>query len=449
MSLFVQGIKGFSRRWKQSLIATLMFLAILISLVISSLIMNSCSVYKAKNENPYSDYYRLLIDRKVVFSDLGYVSYDKMYSGSWYRIQELNEYFYDIIDYTAEVFGNTTANINPYLPEWLDDSGYFLLYGLTDCMELTEFSRGELTLVDGRYINANDRYENKRVCMINEDIAVINGITVGDKIELKMKDGINDEYTIVGIYRDNIVRSTLDVAISYDLSQNRIFVPLNTFERAYGIGCYNYQIKLSDDSLIDDIERYINEFGMCDGYPAYFIRVADLFESSNQSVHALEDSLLISQYVFVFVSLILVIIFIKSIVNTRKREFGVYLALGKNKCEIIAIQLIELGIPLLISVLVTVILTIWFGSDISSYILLETLENTSAEFLKATTSDTVQMQMFEKDVLYSFTQNDFVFRSLGEAFVVFSPIAIIAVLLSIFEIFKIKVINLLTKQEDL
>ena len=449
MSWFMQGLKAFCRRKKYSLISVLIFFVILSALVFSSLIMNVCDVYKARNENPYSDYYRLLSDRKVTHEEMGYVSYDKMYSGSWFHLQQIDDYFYDIEDYTAEVYGQTTADIKPYLPEWMKDKGLFLLYGLTDCMELTEFAKGELSLTEGRYLSSEDRYENKKVCIINEEIAALNELALSDKIKIKMNDGTDEEYSIVGIYKNNVPQPEANAYLSYDLPQNRIFVPLSTFEKAYGMGCYNYQIKLKDDSLADDIASYISSHGMCDGYDAYLIKVFDLFETSNKTVHALEDALLIAQWAFVFVSAVLTFIFVRSSVASRKRELGVYLALGKSKTCVTASLLTELLLSVCISAVAAVTLASSFGADLSKGVLTEVLDNTSVEALRITTSDTVQVMAQEKVALSSFFGGDFVKESILGGFGAFFAVAVVGALVSAVEVFRIKLVNLLTSSEDI
>ncbi len=449
MNLILQGLKSFHRRLRHSLIASAMFFVIFLSLMFSSLILGICDIYKARNENPYSDYYRLLIDRKVVLADAGYESQDKMFSGSWYSIEAINSYFYDIVDYTAEVYGNTTANIDPFLPEWFSDSGYFLLYGLTDCMELSEFSRGELTLIDGRYLNAHDRYEDNRVCMIHEEIASLNHLSVGDAIDIKMHDGTNEAYTVVGVYRDHSVHSTLDASISYNLPQNRIFVPLSAFKRAYALGCYNYQIKLNNDALIEQVQQRVNQYGMCDGYPAYFVRVSDIFEANNRGIRALEDAFTIAQYSFIAVALLMILILIHSMLSSRKREFGIYLSLGRSKCAMTAMLLTELSACIIIGLLLSFAVVMLIGADASNLMLGGVLQNTSAEALRMTTSDAVQFQMNESDVIRVMIQSGFVQTAIRKALFTIVPIIIVSMLLTSFGIARIKVIDLLARQENL
>ena len=142
MNCLIYGAKSFWRRRGTSILISALFFFISLALMLSSLIVGVCDLYRSRNENPYSDYYRLLVDRRsddiyAITGYNGYASTNKMYSGSWGSIKEINDYFYNITDFTAEAYGQTTASIDPLLPEWLNDSGIFLLYGITKCTELT------------------------------------------------------------------------------------------------------------------------------------------------------------------------------------------------------------------------------------------------------------------------------------------------------------------------
>lgn len=287
----------------------------------------------------------------------------------------------DTVDYTAEIYGHTTSNIKPFLPPWLNDSGYFQLYGITDCLELPEFTRGEKILIDGRYITSNDREKKNDVCMINETIARLNDIRVGDVIDFKMADESYAAFSVIGIYKDQVSYSTSNITISYNLPENCVFVPLSAFEKAKATGCYNYQIKLNDDSLIGEVERLVNKYSMCEGYPAYFIRVSEISEAGNREMNSLQGALRIVQNVFVVIAAALMFIFVYSLIVSRKKDFGVLLALGISKKNIVTTLLAEFCISIFAGILISCIISFSIGTNVSMWIVHQLEKTASVECL--------------------------------------------------------------------
>ena len=452
MNFLIYGAKSFCRRRGTSILISALFFFISLALMLSSLVVGVCDLYRSRNENPYSDYYRLLVDRRsddiyAITGYTGYASTNKMYSGSWGIIKEINDNFYNITDFTAEAYGQTTASIDPLLPEWLNDSGIFLLYGSTKCTELTEFTRGELTLTAGRLLVPDDRYNKSNVCMLSEEVASLNDISVGDSIDIRMSKEVYEPFTVVGIYRINTAYSKDGIRFSYNLPENRIFVPLSTFERAYCLGCYNYQIKLDDASLIGQVEELVNKYAMGGGFPAYFIRVGDIFEANNRGVRSLERVFEVTQLIFAATAAILCMIIVFSLVSSRKKEYGIYLAMGNGKAGIAGALSVELGLTMTVGILLAFAAVMICGSDISNSLLAGSLGNISAESLAITTSDSVMSLSDEIAAVYSLTDSAFVADSIGKALILILPCAVIAVICAFAGIFRISTMKLLTNQE--
>ena len=446
MNSFIHGFLMFYRKWRISFLLIAFALIISLSFVFSQITLGIFEMYKTRNENPYFNYYRLVVDRKTFPLSKGYESTDKMYSGSWRNIKEINDYFLDIVDYTAEIYGHTTADIKPYLPPWIDDAGYFLLYGITDCIELPEFTRGEISLVEGRYIISADREKKNNVCIINETIATLNELKVNDVINFKMSDGTYDSFTIVGIYKYEVWQSN-NPSLSYNLAENRVIVPLHVFEKASSLGCYNYQIKLNDESFIDEVEHLVNKYSMCEGFPAYFIRVSDISEASNREINALQNALFIVQRVFIVISAVLMSLFLYSLVKSRRREFGMFLSLGVSKANIILTLLVEFSISILIGILLSGIISFSFGTNYSEWMINEIENLTNIETLRVTTSDTIKYMDGMTNILVSLSGNPFVLKSFIKALLFILSSVFIGMVTALREVCSINVMNLLTKQE--
>lgn len=448
MTAIKYGWRSFCRHGRSSLLFSALIFFTVLALTFSVVMVEVCQLYKARNENPYGDYYRLLVDRRNPVFDAGHESMDKMYAGWWPRLQKIHQYFLDITDYTAEVYGQAKTSLQPYLPPWCDDKGYFLLYGVTDCMEVAQFSKGELTLTEGRLLTEKDRRTDARVCVIGKEIAFANRAKLGDSIELQMKDGSMEQYTVVGIYEDHVLRSNLNITISYNLPQNRIFVPLSTFDRASSSGCYNYQIKLTDDELIGEVEALVNKYGMCDGYPAYFIKVEDLYETNNRGVRSLENAFMITGYVFIAVAALVVAVYIRSVAVSRKKEYGVLLATGHSKGYLGVSTFAEFFCCTAVGILPAVAGLLLLGEAAAKSLLEVTAGAVSAEALAVTTSDTVGGMILESRLYDGVVDGGFVLTCIGNAFAVFLPVVLLSMGASLWSILRIKPIGLLSRQEE-
>ncbi len=443
---FDYSIKHLSRKTRGTVLLTLLAFVLSSAVMFSALILDACDVYKARNEDPHSDYYRLVVDRKSVISDSGYTQVEKMYAGSYWNIKKIHEYFLDITDYTAEISYRTIGKITPYAPEWMRENELIELYGITDCTALSEFVRGEITLQEGRYLTSSDRRDAHSVCLISRTLADINALSVGDTVEINMKGKETKAFSVVGIYNNNIDQDETVATMSSDLRENRIFVPLDMLYDTVGT-CYNYQIKLRDDSLAPLIEEKINEYAMCEGYPAYLIRVSELYSAANREIHALEQIFEIVQTGAIAMSAVLIVMFLYSFITSRKRECGILLALGKTRAQVAVTFMLECGICVGIGVLAAALFTGFVGGASADMLLRSIDSGSSAEELRITTSDALAVAENEARAISKMLDSAFAWRSIARAMWLLLPVFGVGFIASAVSILRIGVMNLLSREE--
>lgn len=447
MQNLYRGLRDGIRRSRTSLSLGLLVFASAAALMFCQLTLGGCRIYLARNENPYSDYYRLLIDRTVLIEDSGYTTRDKMYCGWWGRIQEIHQYFLDITHYTAEVTGHTTAELSPIFPAGFDDEGYFLLYGITDCMELSDFARGNITLTDGRYLTAADRENKRDVCLISDQLAQLNDLQVGDTVQLQMLED-SCPFEVVGIYHDRVWRDLSALSVSYDIPANCIYVPLSVWEKANPTHCFNYQIKLNDDRLIDDIQQRVNYYTMTDGFPATFIRVSDLYAEENRGIHTIMQLFSAGQGVFALLTLLMVVLFCHSVIRSRMREYGIYLAMGASKrdlcCSTAAEFLLAAGIGLAAAVGGMLVI----GRDLIMGMLNRFIGSTAAQSIQSTTSDLLTGKAVEEAVMNASLDGAFLFSHIARSSMLLLAVLIVGMMLSLLRILSVKPIRLLSVREE-
>ena len=138
----------------------------------------------------------------------------------------------------------------------------FPIIGVDDMMYLSQFVRGNAEIFEGENFTAEQVASGAKVCIISEMLAHINGISIGDKIDLSyyekdlnnpnevlLSEGIgannptsayydslntplsaSEEYTVVGIYRKGDAWSVFDLQ---NITPNTVFVPKSSITVAY------------------------------------------------------------------------------------------------------------------------------------------------------------------------------------------------------------------------
>ena len=448
MDYIKYGIRNAVRRKRSTAIIFLTVVAVSLALVVCQLCAGMCDMVIKRSENPYSDYYRLLTDRTNDVVDLSYTSKDKMLSGTWENLQDIHKLVKNITDYTAELSVQAAADLQPVTREHFTHNTQFTLYGISECMDICEFARGELSLADGRYLTKDDRANADDVCMISDELANINGISAGEYIFIQMADGEYRAFLVVGIYSDNIWRNESSIYYSYSLQENYIYIPLSVCEEMRYAKCFNYQIKLDNDALIDDVEEYVNKYSMADGFPATFIRVSDIYNSDNQGIHTLKNAANGIRYFFVGIALALLVIFIVSDVGSRKKELGVYIAIGAGRHCVILMLATEILLVSAVGTAAAAGISACFAPKAANFLLGSVMADSSAEALKNTSSDTVMSLMRESEILELSLDAGFVLDSILYALSAILLVSAVSVSAAAFAAAKTKTICLLSASED-
>lgn len=159
------------------------------------------------------------------------------------------------------------------------------------------FARGDSRITEGRDFTWEELNQGSRVCIISENLAVGNGLSVGDTIPMQtygydpnieiVQDEIQggtrfpsaaiysdvtgftsqmEEYTIVGIYRQNNAWENLDDV--YGLTPNVVFVPQGSISGDFRLGNQGifYTLVLHNGKMTE-----FQELQSQAGYPNLFI----------------------------------------------------------------------------------------------------------------------------------------------------------------------------------
>jgi len=207
-----------------------------------------------------------------------------------------------------------------------------LVYGTSRDDISDDFKNGLRKIVQG------EMYKEQNECLISEQYAKLNNLSVGDTINVNsiFKDNpMPHQLTITGIYSDNTMLSATKTSNTNESRNNEIIVSIDTAismemfnENGYLLSTYY----LKDPSLLEDFHKELTGKGL----PEYYKVTADE-EGYNQVVGPVEGLAKISVTFMIVVlimgSLILMLLSTLAI-RERKYEIGVLRAMGMKKGKV-------------------------------------------------------------------------------------------------------------------
>ena len=220
------------------------------------------------------------------------------------------------------------------------------------------FSNGDAKLLDGRAITLQDA--DKKVALIEKNLADQNSLKVGSKIKIKATRAENiEEYTVVGIYEAAATSSSTGEGmrnLTFTEPYNRIFVdyksaiPLKTVSSDTGMetgGIDQATFYVDDPQNIDLVKNEVKALKI--DWNKFTLDAND--RAYQQMMGPIENVASFSKTVVYLVAIagavILALILMLSI-KERMYETGVFLSMGEDKMKIVAQYVAEV---LLIAVL--------------------------------------------------------------------------------------------------
>lgn len=192
---------------------------------------------------------------------------------------------------------------------------------------MTDFTDGTSTITKG---NLFDEQTEENQCIIPEDLATYNGVSVGDTISLKVDDSTTVNFVVTGFYSTT--------ASSLMNASNIIYTSYNVVKNLSET--YNLDLNVNGTYVFNTVKDF-NKFkkectkkGLSDSYA---VTSSDL-QAYQQSIVPLQNLSKFATYflivIFVIGAIVLVVLNIFSI-RERKQEIGILCALGMNKSKIV------------------------------------------------------------------------------------------------------------------
>lgn len=208
-------------------------------------------------------------------------------------------------------------------PMGQDNSSSITVTGYENDDAMTDFTDGTSSITEG---NMFDEETEENQCIIPEDLATYNGISVGDTITLNVDDSTTVNFVVTGFYSTTSISSNT-IYTSYNVVKNLS----ETYDLNFNVnGTYVF-------NTVKDFKKFKKECTKKGLSDSYTVTSSDL-QAYQQSVVPLQNLSKFATYflivVFVIGAIVLVVLNIFSI-RERKQEIGILCALGMNKTKIV------------------------------------------------------------------------------------------------------------------
>lgn len=203
--------------------------------------------------------------------------------------------------------------------------------------ELTRFTSGQLTLIEGRHIEPDD--QNKG--MISKDLAEKNGLSIGDVIHTDK----NVDIEIVGLFSPKEIEGINDQVTTYDKIQNLVITDLSTltaYENGPATQGFNeLMVSVEDPQNMEHIISKVKEIKGVD-WKGFSIMVDNEdYEAAASSLKQLSELVSTILIVVLIVSVVILSLILTMWARSRIHETGVLLSVGISKLSILGQYIFE------------------------------------------------------------------------------------------------------------
>lgn len=218
--------------------------------------------------------------------------------------------------------------------------------------EPSDFVDGVSVLIDGRFATQDEIDNGSYVVIIEETLANLNGLQVGDYLSLTPTvEGFNTitlDYEVIGIYQTTEAEDdrTASMVSSSLLTQNRMYTPFNTL-KSMGYSDDQLNNVLLDKGVITlndplNVEPYMTSiegklnlvYGVVSANDAVYEELAGPIDTLGQM-----SSVLV--LIVVIAGAMILSLITALTINQRKNEIGILLAIGESKVKIVSQFIVE------------------------------------------------------------------------------------------------------------
>lgn len=256
-------------------------------------------------------------------------------------------------------------------------TGDFQLDGYSSYDAMTNFVNGTYKITEGEMISDFSAYQ----CVISNELATLNEVTVGDTITLKNPTTETTyDFIVTGIYTDN--NDNDESAKMYSSSANNIvvgsgIVGLLVEEDNTLVTNITPSFILNSKEDIEDFETEIKEKGLNEYYQIN--TNLDELQNATESIENVKTF----ATTFLLITLIIssLVLFVINMINIRERkyEIGVYRTIGMSKMKLTIQFMLELVLVTSIALILGAIIGGFLAKPVGNMLLENEIKSTQSE----------------------------------------------------------------------
>ncbi len=246
----------------------------------------------------------------------------------------------------------TTTTKREEIKNMRAEGGAFKLIGYSSFTSMSDFISGNYTITEGEVSSDFD----SNSCVISEELASLNELSVGDTITLVSPNNSKKTYevTITGIYKEN-TEDANNMTNMFTSSANTIITNSHTVSEVLAIdselvATITPTFILSSKDVVENFANEVKEKGLSNYYT-----VTDNLEDVNSATESIKNVKTFA-ITFLVITIIIgiVVLFVINMINIRERryEIGVLRTIGMKKVTVITKFLIELLIVSFVSLVI-------------------------------------------------------------------------------------------------
>lgn len=259
-------------------------------------------------------------------------------------------------------------------------NGAFTLVGYNSYEAMTDFIKGNYTIKEG---SVSSDF-NDSSCVISEELATLNELSVGDTITIVDVDDDDNTYelTITGIYTENTDDSS-DMTNMFSSSANQIITNVSFVKNMVE---HNEDLTptitptyvFDEEEDLEEFKESVTELGLSEYY-----QITDNLETVNSATKSITNVKTFAT-TFLIITLIIggVVLMVINVINIRERkyEIGVLRTIGMKKAKVSLQFITELFLVGIVSLVIGAGIGSFLSVDVANNLLANEIENASTEY---------------------------------------------------------------------
>ncbi len=250
----------------------------------------------------------------------------------------------------------------------------FVFEGNTNCSSASDFLNGSKKLIEGSFFTYEDYLKNKRVALVEKNMAEDNELGIGDYVEAVIVGGGRSNRTmeieIVGIYETIEAERDSGSVLDYNPAGNKLFAPLSVVQELNGTPGYVELGSYYFDN-VDSTAALQNAFrnDIADGNRYEFITDYADYEKISEPLEKVGKTSMIGLIGALGACALIILLAMAIIIGGRTRELGVLKAIGATGRQVIVQYSAEVICICLVSVILATGATVLISQGIGDWLL--------------------------------------------------------------------------------